>query len=205
MNNKLNTIIYKLWSPFYDKFFNSGDFLTARKRLFENVKFEKGDRLLFVGVGTGADLDNIDQEGLEITGIDYSKDMLEVAKLKANVSSVTFLEMDAQDLRFPDESFDVVIASLILTVVPDGQRCMNEMVRVLRPGGKIIVFDKFIPKDSTLGFGKKIIRPLISLLGTDIGRSFEMMLENQENIKLESDNKLFERLNVAYRKIVLTK
>jgi phosphatidylethanolamine/phosphatidyl-N-methylethanolamine N-methyltransferase len=205
MNNGLNKIIYKLWSPFYDRFFNSGDFLEARKKLFEQVQLEEGDRVLFVGVGTGADLENINSTGLAITGIDYSKDMLEVAKNRVKNTSVTLLEMDAQHLQFADESFDVVVASLILTVVPDGKRCMDEMVRVTRRGGKIVIFDKFLPKHSKLGAGKRILRPMISLLGTDIGRSFESMAEHLRNIEVTADDLLFERLNVAYRRIVVRK
>jgi phosphatidylethanolamine/phosphatidyl-N-methylethanolamine N-methyltransferase len=56
MNNKWNQIIYKCWAPFYDLFFNRGLFYTARKRVFEGFAFADHEDVLFVGVGTGADL-----------------------------------------------------------------------------------------------------------------------------------------------------
>lgn len=56
MNNQWNKKIYKLWSPVYDLFFNKGPFLQARKKIFQDMTFTKNQKILFVGVGTGADL-----------------------------------------------------------------------------------------------------------------------------------------------------
>ena len=70
MNNSWNALIYKAWSPVYDKVFDSGPFLTARKTLFDNngqQYWQAGQDILFVGVGTGADLAHIDHETVNIT------------------------------------------------------------------------------------------------------------------------------------------
>ena len=72
---------------------------------------------MFVGVGTGADLELINYSDLDITAIDYSPDMLGKARKKFKNSTITFLEMDAQNMQFDNESFDYVIASLILSVL----------------------------------------------------------------------------------------
>ncbi|WP_053365413.1 class I SAM-dependent methyltransferase [Bacillus sp. FJAT-27245] len=202
MNSNWNKIIYKFWPPVYDVFFNKGPFLKARKELFSSIPFLKSERILFVGVGTGADLMQIPLSDLNVTAIDFSKEMLEKAKRKANGKKVEFLVMDAQELSFPDESFDWVIGSLILSVVPDGEKAFQEMARVVKKGGGIVIFDKFAPRGRDLGRLKKLVRPLIRLLGTDIGISFEKVISSSENrVKIKEDRGIL--LGGMYRKIVL--
>lgn len=204
MNNRWNEIIYKLWSPIYDKFFNSGNFLEAREKIFQGEKFVGNQNILFVGVGTGADLELIKHKELNITAIDYSNEMLEKAKVKFKDSSIKFFKMDAQDMSFKDNQFDVVVGSLVLSVVPDADKCAKEMIRVLKPKGKIIIFDKFHPKGKNLSPLKKTIRPLIRLLGTDIGVNFETLYEkNKEVLSVKEDTPIM--FNGMYRKIVIKK
>lgn len=190
-------------SPIYDKFFNSGMFLNARKQIFREIPFDKKQKILFVGVGTGADLELINHADLDITAIDYSPDMLGKAKKKFENSTINFLEMDAQQMEFNHETFDYVVASLILSVVPDANKCLQEMVRVLKPEGKIILFDKFVPKNKKLSVPKMFLRPIISVLGTDIGRSFEEILLSINNVKVEEDEPIM--LDGMYRKIIIRK
>ncbi|MBG9453239.1 phosphatidylethanolamine N-methyltransferase [Lysinibacillus sphaericus] len=201
MNNSWNRFIYRIGSPIYDKFFNSGVFLNARKKIFQSIVFNNQQKILFVGVGTGADLELINHNDLKITAIDYSPDMLRKAKGKFEHSTITFLEMDAQNLEFENESFDYVVASLILSVVPDATKCFQEMTRVLKQEGRIIVFDKFVPKNQKLSLPKILLRPIISLLGTDIGRSFDEI--SPENIVVEEDTPIM--FNGMYRKIIIRK
>ncbi|SDH86502.1 class I SAM-dependent methyltransferase [Alteribacillus bidgolensis] len=204
MNNRWNTIIYKFWSPIYDNLFNSGKFLEARKKIFQGEKFGENQHILFVGVGTGADLELINYKDLNITAIDYSYEMLEKAKAKCQSSSIQFFKMDAQDMNFKDNQFDVVIASLVLSVVPDADKCMKEMVRILKPDGKIIIFDKFSPKGKKLSLMKKIIRPFINFLGTDIGVNFETLYEsNKENLTVKQNESIM--FKGMYREIVISK
>ncbi|WP_332650229.1 class I SAM-dependent methyltransferase [Lysinibacillus sp. 54212] len=204
MNNAWNKIIYRIGSPIYDFFFNSGIFLKARKEIFQSIPFQPHQKILFIGVGTGADLELIPYSNLDITAIDYSPAMLSKAKKKFNGSPIKFLEMDAQHLSFENEAFDYVVASLVLSVVPDDHKTFQEMFRVLKPEGKIIIFDKFAPKDKKMSLPQKMIRPVISVLGTDIGRSFEVLLpEDQRNIRVEQDTSVM--LNGMYRKIVVGK
>lgn len=204
VNNPWNKVIYKIGSPIYDKFFNSGIFLNTRKQIFQSVPFNKGQKILFVGVGTGADLELINYSDLDITAIDYSPDMLGKAKRKFKDSTIKFLEMDAQNMFFEDESFDYIVASLILSVVPDEHKCFQEMTRVLKQEGRIIIFDKFIPKNKKLTLAKLLVRPIISIFGTDIGRSFEELIQkNNKNFNVEEDSPIM--MNGMYRKIIITK
>jgi len=145
MNRSWNQIIYKLWSPFYDHVFNKGIFLTARKAVFSDITFNPGEKVLFVGCGTGADLEFVPLHAVEVTAIDYSQDMLNIAKEKFRHPNINFLHMDAQNLKFSDETFDIVIASLLLSVVPDPHKSMEEIIRVTKTNGSIVIFDKFAP------------------------------------------------------------
>lgn len=204
MDNERNRFIYRIWAPFYDRFFNSGPFLRARQSLFQDTQFKEGESLLFVGVGTGADLEQVPYDKLAITAIDYSKEMLKQARKKFPQSNIQFLYMDAQTLSLESEAYDYVVASLILTVVPDGEKALCEMVRVTKRGGVILIFDKFAPSNKALSPLKKFLRPLISMLGTDIGITFQhLYLKHQENVIMEVNQDLL--FNGIYRKIRLIK
>ncbi|MFK9118061.1 class I SAM-dependent methyltransferase [Peribacillus frigoritolerans] len=204
MNNSWNKVIYKFWSPVYDKVFNSHLFLDARKRMFEELDFHDHAKVLFVGVGTGADLELIKNLDLEITAIDLSADMLKKAMGKFDDASISFLEMDAQHMEFANESFDYVVGSLVLSVVPDANECLREMIRVVKGEGKIILFDKFISKDERLSVPKKLLRPIIRFLGTDIVLRFEDLFSGHEkNMEIEEDRSIM--LNGMYRKIIISK
>lgn len=202
MNNHWNKWIYRLWSPVYDYFFNRGPFLKARLKVFDGVDFRPGDKVLFIGVGTGADLELIHFEELDITAIDYSEEMLRQAKKKFPPGTISFRQMDAQDLHLPDNAFDYVIASLILSVVPNSNRAFAEMIRVTKKNGQMIIFDKFAAKPS---FVKKLLRPIIKVLGTDIGLSFEKLVKKHEGstITIVEDHPVM--LDGMYRKILIRK
>ncbi|WP_408010513.1 class I SAM-dependent methyltransferase [Pseudalkalibacillus sp. A8] len=204
MNNSWNKIVYKVWSPLYDNIFNTGRFRKARLKVFQDAPFSKGKTVLYTGVGTGADLEYIHRDNLGITAVDNSLEMLEKAKVKFRDSSIQFLKMDVQNLSFEDESFDFIVASLILSVVPNPDVCFKEMERVLKKDGQLIIFDKFAPGEGKLTLGKKLIRPLISVLGTDIGIDFgELYRKNNRLLSKMEDSPVM--MNGMYRKIVLKK
>lgn len=177
----------------------------SRMKVFEQESFTKDQKILFVGVGTGADLEQIeDREQLDITAIDYSEAMLNKAKEKFKETSIQFLQMDAQQMNFSNHQFDVIVSSLVLSVVPDPQQCFHEMLRTLKPNGTLIIFDKFSPKEEQLSLTKRIIRPLIKLLGTDIGINFEKLYEPfQEELSIVEDSPIM--LQGMYRKIKIKK
>lgn len=199
MNSTWNQFVYKCWSPFYDRFFNSGMFLKARTKVFQNIKLKSGSKILFVGVGTGADIPFFFNRGYDITAIDYSEDMLKVAKEKYSDPSITFLKMDAQKLEFDDANFDYVVASLILSVVPDPEKTIREIVRVLKVNGNFLIFDKFASSKKKMR--QRILRPIIKLFGTDIGLNFYDIYKVVENHSgITQDEKIM--MNGLYRKIV---
>ena len=81
-----------------------------------------------------------------VTGIDFSSSMLEKARervARKGIRNVRLLQMDAADLKFADDSFDIVYAPYLISVVPDPVEVAREMRRVCRPGGRIIILNHF--------------------------------------------------------------
>lgn len=133
---------YARWAPVYDRTFGAVSGV-GRKRAV-GVLTGLGGRVLEVGVGTGLSLPHYGP-GVLVTGIDASAPMLEKARAAARgLAHVQALHlMDAREMDFPDASFDSVTAMHILSVVPEPARVMAQMIRVLRPGGTLLIVNHF--------------------------------------------------------------
>ena len=117
----------------------------GRLQAIQRMGIKPSDRILEVGVGTGINAALYPRE-CAVTGVDYSPVMLEEARkrfARKGVSNVRLLEMDGADLQFADDSFDVVYAPYVISVVPDPVSVAIEMHRVCRPGGRIIFLNHF--------------------------------------------------------------
>ncbi len=84
--------------------------------------------------------------------------------------------MDGHALDLPDASFDAVVLHLILAAIPDPVRCLNEVARILRPGGRAAILDKFAPDGGKPSLLLRLANPLASLFGTEITRKLGMLL-----------------------------
>ncbi len=173
----LRRITYRLIAPFYDRLVSRLE--PERRRALALLRLSPGDRLLISGIGTGADLPFL-QKDLYITGIDASAEMLARAaqrREELGAEGVVLSRGDAMALPFPDGAFDAVVLNLILTVVDDPARAFSEAMRVLRPGGQILVFDKFLPRGERPGLLRRAANSVLSRVGTDINRVFEEIIE----------------------------
>ena len=202
MDDERNQTIYKLWAPIYDKVM--GPFAgKARRHAIELLNLRVGESVLLLGVGTGLDLPHI-QAGVKVTGIDLSPAMLRKAQDKANGrNDVSLLEMNAQALDFPDDSFDVVVLNLILSVVPDGAVVFREVWRVLRPGGRAVIFDKFAPEDGQISVLRRGVGKIISLFGTDPNRRLSEIMGRPAGLTIEREEPSL--LHGQYRIVLLSK
>ena len=129
---------YERWAPIYDlvfgKVFNQG----RRSTIAEADRI--GGRILDVGIGTGLSLSDYSRAS-RICGVDISEPMLRKARVRAlGLSNVeTLAVMDAKNLAFKDGSFDAVVAQYVITTVPDPEATLDEFIRVLKPGGELIL------------------------------------------------------------------
>lgn len=190
MDNLRNKKIYKKWSKIYDKFFGSSIFNNQRKLEIDLLTLNAEDKVLFIGVGTGEDFKFL-PKGVRVTGIDITEEMLEVARKKAdtlNLENANILNMDAMNLSFQDKEFDYVILNLILSVVPDGNKCLEEAYRVLKPNGKVAIFDKFAGEEQKKSVVKALLNKLTTSLGTDINRKFSQIAKGI-NLKVVEERK----------------
>lgn len=131
---------YARWAPVYDAVFTLV-LKPGRKAAAEAIN-RLGGRVLDVGVGTGLELPMFDSN-VRLVGIDLSDPMLEIARnrvARQNLANVEDLRvMDAMNLEFEDSAFDAVVAPYVVTTVPDPRRTLEEMARVVRPGGEIVI------------------------------------------------------------------
>ena len=166
-----NRLRYTIWAPAYDAVVGAAGFDAARRLSIDRLRLTSGHRVLIVGAGTGLDLDFL-PSNVHVTAIDVTPAMLKHLECRAAAAgqSVTTRIMDARFLAFPDSSFDAVIMHLIIAVMPVPERGLTEAVRVLKPGGRIAVFDKFLMDGEHPSLKRRLLNALARPLFSDLNR-----------------------------------
>lgn len=202
LTNKWNLFVYRLWAPGYDKMMDRY-FVSGRRRAIELAAMKPGERVLLVGVGTGTDLTLL-PEGVHAIGVDLSPHMLAVAAKKIPIPGrdIELKICDAQALPFEAASFDCIMLDLILGVVPDPHLCLAEALRVLKPEGRIVIFDKFVSDSGKIPLPRRFFNVFSTLCGTDINRRLGDMLKGQKCIVAINEPSMF---NGMFRVIMLRK
>ena len=131
---------YARWAPVYDTVFTL--VMKPGRRAAAAAINRLGGRVLDVGVGTGLELPMF-SSNVRVVGVDLSEPMLEVARKRVAASGLTNVEallaMDAMNITYTDGEFDAAVAPFVLTTVPDPARLLDEMIRVVKPGGEIVL------------------------------------------------------------------
>ena len=194
--NTWNRIRYTAWAPFYDAF--TGAFDRHRRHSLAQLGLSPAERVLLIGAGTGADLRYL-PPGVTAVATDLTPAMLARAR-RRQAPGVHFAIMDGHRLAARSESFDAVVLHLILAVIPDPVRCLQEAARVLRPQGRIVVFDKFVRTRPSMGL--RVVNVVASVLFTEVTRRFEDILSAANApLKVERDEPA--ALRGLFRYIVL--
>jgi phosphatidylethanolamine/phosphatidyl-N-methylethanolamine N-methyltransferase len=160
--------LYSFYSPFYDYVF--GLLLgPGRRQAFNYLTRRPDQKILEIGVGPGSTLEFYPPSS-QVVGIDISAPMIKRARLKAtrlnSGNRYEFHVMDACNLDFPDNSFDVVMAAYVITTVCDPRRVCREMLRVVKPGGQIIAVNHSrCQNGSHLGRIEDILAPVFVRIG----------------------------------------
>jgi ubiquinone/menaquinone biosynthesis C-methylase UbiE len=170
--NRWNRLRYTMWAPVYD--FAVRGFARPRRESLRLLNPRPGERILIVGAGTGADLPHLPAKCI-VVATDLTPAMLERARPRLR-DGVFLSVMDGHRLGVPSARFDGVVLHLILAVIPDPVRCLQEAARALRPGGRMVVFDKFA-KRRRAPAALRALNVFTNALFSDVARNFEDMLE----------------------------
>ena len=158
--------VYEKISGVYD--FTFGPTLhPGRLQALDRMIIEPGSTVLEVGVGTGINL-GLYPRSCEITGIDLSAGMLEKAHeriVKKGLRNCKVMEMDAAAMTFADDTFDIVYAPYLISVVPDPVAVAREMRRVCKPGGRIVILNHFKSENPVISRIEPPISPMCVHLG----------------------------------------
>jgi ubiquinone/menaquinone biosynthesis C-methylase UbiE len=156
-------------APFYDVALAVAT-RAARRRSLIALADQAPREVLLLGVGTGLDLPYLPAQHRYV-GLDLTAAMLRRVRPRTAGLNFSALRGDAQRLPFADGSFDVAVLHLILAVVPEPALCLAEAARVLRPGGCLLVFDKFLRRGE--GGWKRWLNPLTRHIATRLDVVFE--------------------------------
>lgn len=158
--------VYSGYAGVYDRLFGRV-FQQSREATVRSLDVRPGDRVLEVGVGTGLCLPLYPRH-CAVTAIDLSEAMLEKARERVRaekLDNVTLIRMDAGNMTFADDSFDLVVAAYLVTAVPNHRQVMSEMVRVCRRGGRIVLVNHFTHDIRIVAAVEKAISPLCKHVG----------------------------------------
>ena len=186
---------YSFWAPHYDRVTKFPD---ERRRSIELLDLRPGERLVVIGCGTGADLPFI-PEGVEVLAVDLTPAMIRQAMAHAR-PGIELRVMDGMALDLPDGSFDAAILHMVLEVIPDPARCLAEAARVLRVGGRLAVFDKFLPEGERPGPLRRAGLALLDFVFTSTNRRMgEILARSGAPFMVERDDPSV----ASYRHLIL--
>jgi phosphatidylethanolamine/phosphatidyl-N-methylethanolamine N-methyltransferase len=178
---------YTLLAPIYDAMVDSAT-RPLRQKSLQRLNHESIPDTLIVGIGTGLDIPFL-HPAASYTGIDITPAMLHKAHRRAAQRTeleIKLQQADAMNLPFEENSFDAVIMHLILAIVPDSFKALSEASRILKPGGQLLIVDKFL-RPGQLALGRRLINPLIRHLATKTNVVFEHLLAKCNQLILVSD------------------
>jgi len=177
---------YTLLAPIYDSLV-SGPLDAVRVRSLKRLRDVKDKKILINGIGSGLDLPHLPNDAKYIA-TDITPAMLKRAIKRAEPLSlnIDFQIADSQSLPFADNHFDIIVMHLILAVVPDPKKALSEACRVLKPGGKIFIFDKFI-RHGQLALIRRFINIFLRHIATRTNVIFEDALQSCDKLILIKD------------------
>lgn len=182
--------IYAGYSNIYDFIFKNF-FHPRHKHVIEQMNIRPDDKILDVGVGTGLALP-LYPDYCHVTGIDLSAEMLKKAHKKVKkhyLNNVTLKQMDAMNLQFKNNTFDQVIATFVISVVPDPVKVISEMKRVCKKNCNLIIINHFQSNNKFMAKIEDMVNPICRKIGwrTDVDLDY---LISESNLLVNSKYKM---------------
>jgi phosphatidylethanolamine/phosphatidyl-N-methylethanolamine N-methyltransferase len=181
---------YALLAPFYDLAIGRAS-AAVRAQNLKHLPMEGTLDVLINGIGTGLDLPFLPPHHRYV-GIDLTAAMLGRAKARANVPRLSLVQGDCQALPFADHSFNHAVLHLILAVVPEPAACLKETARTLKPGGSVLILDKFL-RPGQSAWLRRALSPLAGRIATRLDVVFEEVLAQVPELELISDEPVLAR------------
>ncbi len=175
---------YRFIAPIYDVILERST-SGARQRNLARLPQQGSLQVLINGAGTGLDFPFL-PPCHEYTALDLTGAMLARSLDRGASLNMARVQGDSMSLPFADESFDVVVLHLILAVVPRPDMCLAETARVLKPGGRILLFDKFLQRGQQAWI-RRSLNIFIKHLATRLDVVFEEVLETTPRLHMVSD------------------
>ena len=175
--NPWNRLRYAVLAPVYDAAVARA-FAAARRRSFALLDLQPGERVLVVGCGTGLDFEHV-PPGVRLAAGDLTPAMVRRARARAGALGLVDADvrvLDAHRLDVPDASFDAVVLHLLLAVVPDPVAAIREASRVLAPGGRVVVLDKFVADGERPSLVRRAANVVARIVATDLTRTLGPLL-----------------------------
>jgi ubiquinone/menaquinone biosynthesis C-methylase UbiE len=177
---------YTLLAPLYDALV-AAPLDQWRQKSLARLGDTAGKSILINGIGSGLDIPYLPRDA-NLIGSDITPAMLARAKKRATEygCDIELICADSQQLPFEKQSFDIIIMHLILAVVPDSQRALQEASRVLKPGGQIYIYDKFL-RPGERALIKRLLNVVLRHIATRTDVVFETVLAHSSDLKIISD------------------
>ena len=212
MSNEVNQMFSKI-ADRYDvtnRFISMGTDLWVRRKAVEIADPEPGEAVLDCAAGTG-DLTFMFREAVgprgRVVGTDVNGDMLELAEQKAgerDLADVTWEIQDAQDLPYPDDTFDIVSIAYGVRNVDEPKVALSEMARVTRPGGRVVILEFGQPPTPLKPFYWMYNRVVIPVVGGAISGepgAYRYLQETSDAFPCGEDFLEMMRATEAYREV----
>jgi len=177
---------YTLLAPIYDAVVASAT-QAMRIKSIQRLNQPTPQNVLINGIGTGLDIPFLPEQNT-YTATDLTPAMLKIckARLTQQSSQITLYTADVMKLPFADNQFDIVLMNLILAVVPEPLLALQEAARVVKPGGKIYIMDKFI-KPKQFAPTRRLLNIFMRHIATRTDVVFENLLEQCPSLTLIKD------------------
>ncbi|MDP2144834.1 MAG: methyltransferase domain-containing protein [Gallionella sp.] len=198
--NPLLRLSYSAIAPLYDLVIER-PMRQARERSLRALPQEVAGHVLLSGAGTGLDLPLLPSLH-RYSALDFNAAMLLRGQARKSDLQVDWVLGDSMALPFPDAHFDHVVLHLIVAVVPHPERCLAEAARVLKPGGTVVLLDKFLSPQQFAPL-RRLLNPLTRRFATRMDVVFEELLVAAPGLRVVSDEPML--AGGWFRGIVLRK